>query len=1370
MKRIFRRRSAPNIKAHSSDQDLPPPLPTLTGGTPKGTQDLTTAQLEMRRGMTLPALVASPSSFSNASNSPPPTAEQNLAPLQMHRDPQIQSAALTATVTVTAESTETKIWKGVNTPDGNGTKAEKILNKLEDQAGTAASSSNAISTAVSTIAANVVAQEVGQAILNGVPALMKSLEVLSKVHPFAAAAFLPFQFAYQQELKRRNNDRFSLNLLSGLYMMLTPSVEGVDITPERTTPDGQSLPSRLAALGEQMKKDIESCYCALDALQKEKLIMRFCQASGWSKQLAGYKSTFVTRRQELQFALTLNTATTVQEDHTMMHDQFMKEFQSYKTEQDRLIEGWLEAHGGMKKVMADDNMCAELIKFQNGLSDTHNIQSTPGTGTNKHKIANINTSISENSRNSVQAAALRKELRKDVASVIKDNLDSFQKRLELSLHLLREDIKEDIRLESERVMNFLKRGPHFRLKDKIMFQVWKDQGWRGSAKTRTVVLALRDYLVERVERSTKHYNNNDGPLSPSSRAAPDDDADDPEVRMGTPLPDSWMLEYLQVQRLRNLHQVLDPDTSGFTTIAEVNTFTRSRRSGWSLPRWISYWAVGWQIFASKYCTEIENIFTQMLLVRDKVGIQMPGNKRYINAYLKETWPIVTGLTSAIERYEGTGWLASQFQNYIDDQENTLRSRLEKIRYDIDHTDTVHVIVGGDPIERSIFILIALLMRRHLAKMHLCLHEEMNDAELVDDSQTIQSVLEAAWLRYLDLRGFYKHQEVVDMKQNFDWFSCGLVEFDYYAWNDWTSNQYYCTAEVHSSRDDSAVLLTIKREELNGILIHDKDEVDTADLESLSEQSNPVKLDNSILPAQPPNIEPKVNLHLKASVRDGQTELSILGDGTRVDRIPRTVEGTVAIKPTQAGQFQTEIKQTSEHDERTYRGVLDVEREVISGTYESDVATDSSGTFIFKRTSSAHVMCHRPLVPRPDAKELWAFACAAVLSEIRRRRPSVAYIYRRMTSSKRFLELMHVPVLSSEETAEIRTLTKGFTVQEGAEIWTLSAWYGHVGDLQEMIYCDSCFGDITRTRVLCLECESKEGFPSRSVDLHPKADCMSVVLTGRDDLPVPHVPTHLLLKTRDALFLKDYPRVKRIATNCLELAKVFYARAAPTASSVANNAMASAVSAISGSLTEGQSTSVTVAAEVTPSNDISTATSQSSPSANNSGKLTTDAESESSDGTSDSDSNASEDEDEITLDCLVCHERVSAPCWYCIDCEKHDTFVCTACETAIEDLTPWAYQSRYRKEVLDGTHNLLHLLIKFDFAEDKSSPEAAAATNNNDSGAAPEQLQLGHLREVEERLVQRLDEDRTKINAMEERLARIEALLKALLPSKAPDGV
>ena len=90
----------------------------------------------------------------------------------------------------------------------------------------------------------------------------------------------------------------------------------------------------------------------------------------------------------------------------------------------------------------------------------------------------------------------------------------------------------------------------------------------------------------------------------------------------------------------------------------------------------------------------------MSLLREEIGIQMPGNKKYVNEYINGVWSYVTALTSAIERYDGAPpWLMAKYEDYVNQQEQAIKGRLEKIRYDIDSPDTVHVMTGGEHIER-----------------------------------------------------------------------------------------------------------------------------------------------------------------------------------------------------------------------------------------------------------------------------------------------------------------------------------------------------------------------------------------------------------------------------------------------------------------------------------------------------------------------------------------------------------------------------------------------------------------------------------------------------------------------------------------------
>jgi hypothetical protein len=115
---------------------------------------------------------------------------------------------------------------------------------------------------------------------------------------------------------------------------------------------------------------------------------------------------------------------------------------------------------------------------------------------------------------------------------------------------------------------------------------------------------------------------------------------------------------------------------------------------------VSWWAIGWQIYVTKYCEEIEDIFNQMELLRKEIGVAMPGNKLYVDSYIQAVWSLVTALTSAVERYDGAPpSLVNNYENYNKLLEDKITCRLDEIMYDIDTIETVHSVVGGDHIEK-----------------------------------------------------------------------------------------------------------------------------------------------------------------------------------------------------------------------------------------------------------------------------------------------------------------------------------------------------------------------------------------------------------------------------------------------------------------------------------------------------------------------------------------------------------------------------------------------------------------------------------------------------------------------------------------------
>lgn len=147
-----------------------------------------------------------------------------------------------------------------------------------------------------------------------------------------------------------------------------------------------------------------------------------------------------------------------------MHEQFMKEFQAIKSTQDLAIGTFFQAHGGEPdKVINDDAKCAALIKLQNELTTTHNISTyaaNASASANKHRIADVERvepggNATAKTQYKEDITRLRNAYRSEIAAVIQDNMRSFTSHLDLSLHLLSEDIKDDIHLEADRMINYI---------------------------------------------------------------------------------------------------------------------------------------------------------------------------------------------------------------------------------------------------------------------------------------------------------------------------------------------------------------------------------------------------------------------------------------------------------------------------------------------------------------------------------------------------------------------------------------------------------------------------------------------------------------------------------------------------------------------------------------------------------------------------------------------------------------------------------------------------------------------------------------------------------------------------------------------------
>ncbi len=179
--------------------------------------------------------------------------------------------------------------------------------------------------------------------------------------------------------------------------------------------------------------------------------------------------------------------------------------------------------------------------------------------------------------------------------------------------------------------------------------------------------------------------------------------------------DEWALQWININRLQAIAEAFDDDASGFITIAEVNSLTASRPKEWrwvcfpgtvqlgdilkplcSLPHWLAYWAIGWQMTATKYRDMIATLCAKMFAVRSQVH---PANQHAIDRYLKTVWKNVSTLCNSVVRTDQAESLQERFKSYVEAEEQRLREGLETIKYDIDAMDTLLLVTGPGRIEK-----------------------------------------------------------------------------------------------------------------------------------------------------------------------------------------------------------------------------------------------------------------------------------------------------------------------------------------------------------------------------------------------------------------------------------------------------------------------------------------------------------------------------------------------------------------------------------------------------------------------------------------------------------------------------------------------
>ncbi|GLB44990.1 hypothetical protein LshimejAT787_1900680 [Lyophyllum shimeji] len=1010
--------------------------------------------------------------------------------------------------------------------------------------------------------------------------LVKGLQALGHLHPFIGVAVGAFALVVSLDLTRRDNDRKVLAVKVQMQDLMRAFFELRHIpSSEERGPDGITVASRLESLMELIAKDIKACGSACDAYLKKGFLAKTVKASVYEARLADFATLFVEHRKTLELSLSIHTSLGVDSANQKLDNQngrlqtieekldMMILFRKLDTPREKDLQKFIEEHGGAKACIANDELLEELVA-----KSGESLSRFPGRefGRRSNDLPDIKK-------------RLLKEMQEDIDEAFNRNMVLFERKLDIQNKQLSNIVQE----EADHIISTLLSGAHDRITDPDLQKIWKDMGWKGSVKARHFVLALHDYYTDKLSSpdtpTTSHISGLPSPQTPGTGRG--SMVIIPRKRQD----DRWALAYINAAYVQPILEAVDDDGTGFVSVKEVNTFVAERPENWSLPHWIAYWAVV-QTAVDEYLFH-SSFWRIELLLRSTRSV---GSKVLSDPDLAKT----------TESYETT-------------EEERLDANLRDVNYELDTPDTVSLITGAGRIERYVFPLIYLLLRRHLLVMRLACKHVVDTEEFVSLNDSLVSILLAIDHRIQNLEAIFK-QTHLDVQARLGNFAFGIFQLSYgdirrvpadnsfASWAD-SEGDLSLVANVALSQEEAKSHAAGIPLDILKYGIQDGYSVtDYYEFENLGPARDGSSIEGTWTGHyQRQFSEESISCVLRVSMRllDG---LKIVGKGEDFTEAFEFV-GDITSVTSSSLHFKFVVLDKRDGTSRTCTGYLDESCAVITVQWKTvrraDTENRDDEPFTLRRVPPAllryrytpHQFAEDPVRSR------WSFACSAALHQAQEALWSRRFFEARFAERKRYVELTtralivqmvltpQVP-LTLVEKGELEYLRQDLNPSEARFYQALAEF-----EIQKLPWhpawgCDWCERQITKCRILCVVCISED--LSDNIDL-----CASCVDRAPTKRGFTHEPSHAVVKVEQTLH--DYHIVRIVGA-----ARTTFER----------------VTALFRSLES---------VHLRPDEDRNPTSHR--------------------------------DEGKTSLSCACCGNHVLPPCWVCIVCTK-DTFICADCDS------------------------------------------------------------------------------------------------------------
>ncbi|KAF8273628.1 hypothetical protein EI94DRAFT_1795034 [Lactarius quietus] len=1084
---------------------------------------------------------------------------------------------------------------------------------------------------------------------DGMPVFMSALDEVKSLHPFIGVVVLAFKTVYTLEQKRRDNEKKIIALYVEMKDMMGVLLLLGKVTNDKlVAPDGRSIKDRMKSIVERTAEDIKKCSSTCDTYAKKKLLAKVFRGPAWNEKLLHWVSVFSNRRQEFEFELSLHTGQGVDKANSKLDvidekiNVLKAMFEQLVSPEQKQLAATVAANGGVKALKDDDKM---LLELERTASKVISAPGAEGPRAPRAKPGDANPNADD----------LRKDIFEDPEVAVERNQIVFFRKFEAQQRQIIDELTLVVKRESDRVIQEIKGGPHERILDRTIHGIWTEMGWRGNVKARHFVLALRDHYIEKLATEAESL----GEVVPSVGSI--------ENSRNT---DAWAIKFIEVTRLQPILEAFDDDASGFITISEMNRFTSSRPREWSLPHWIAFWAVGYKASIIEYANKIEELFAKMEGVRAEV---LPPNRVSFDNYFISVWNYVHTLTVAVTPLVpelGTSNLV-RFKSYLEAEEVRLGANLKAVDYVIDGTDTLTLLTGVGRIEKTIFPLIYLLMKRHYEVMRTMRTKVLDSCELRSAGESLSNVNEAIRYRMIDLTNIFIQQKL-DPEKQFQNFAYGIFKYVFNAKDLWSLDYIRTLNPQVISYDDSNEDQNVR---LGDILKHEyKDELAIDDwvYDGHSTEDTP-----NYGNVEPPLKDILGHWHGYSYEHDGDLEAS--GSYAMMTFVLEPADGKHKFKAnawsirgrfTVTGSWSKGENDVMEIKLRLafhgalwsvvfFTGRFDAERNALTGVWGLlPDAENSSGLMEFRRVPSRYLTVYPSLKEISDNKSraLWRFAIAAVRNDVRRERWSWSYFAQRRKDRETVISLggryfFNVGMPVSDEEARVCSAAAQRLSPADACFYmskisrTLSFEQVHVN-----VWCDRCWGRIGGARLICLDCEPKDTGTFKTLDLCCTQECMAARVTYREDLKTAHEPSHRLVKVRTVVLERQFGRVHMAAIAASKRVQAFCARIAES-----QQRMEEKLEETGPNLEHPSSPKPTPEKTWFEQDD-----GRPGDDPDVTADIVDDFGGASQDPSGDNSQGRTQPRDSDPPSCDKCKGRLSFPCWYCTQCEDH-LFLCDSCD-------------------------------------------------------------------------------------------------------------